>query len=87
MQQIIASLVQLSFFLTPIFWKPSLLKGRAYVADYNPFYLLLQSVRGPIVDGVPSAAVYLKILVIIVVLYAAATPFFVRYRRRLAFWV
>jgi ABC-type polysaccharide/polyol phosphate export permease len=87
MQQIIASLVQLSFFLTPIFWKPTLLKGHAYVADFNPFYLLLQSVRGPIVDGIPSVGVYLKIAVIIVFMYAVAAPIFVSYRRRLAFWV
>ena len=87
MQQIVASLVQLSFFVTPIFWKPELLKGRAYLAEYNPFHLLLESVRGPIVGQIPPAATYVKILVVLAVLYAIATPFFVRYRRRLSFWV
>ncbi|TZF91233.1 ABC transporter permease [Lysobacter lacus] len=87
MQQIVASLVQLSFFVTPIFWKPELLKSRQYLADYNPFHLLLESVRGPVVGEIPSAITYVKIVVIILVLYIAATPFFVRYRRRLSFWV
>lgn len=87
MQQIVASLVQLSFFITPIFWKPELLKSHRYVADYNPFHLLLESVRGPVVGDIPDAVTYVKILVIIVVLYVVATPFFIRYRRRLSFWV
>jgi lipopolysaccharide transport system permease protein len=87
LQQIIASLVQLSFFLTPIFWKPELLGGRRYFAEYNPFHLLIELVRAPIVDGIPSALTYGKVAVLILILYAAAALFFVRYRRRLSFWV
>ena len=87
LQQIIASIVQLAFFMTPIFWKAELLKDRAYFADYNPFQLLLEGVRRPIVEGIPPTATYIKIVVVLSVLYLVATPFFVRYRRRLAFWV
>ena len=87
LQQIIASIVQLAFFMTPIFWKAELLKDRAYIADYNPFQMLLEGVRRPIVEGIPPAQTYLRIGVLIVVLYLVAAPFFVRYRRRLAFWV
>ncbi|CAN5292740.1 ABC transporter permease [soil metagenome] len=87
MQQLIASIVQLVFFLTPIFWKASLLKDRVWLADYNPFQILLEVVRAPIVEGIPPTFVYIKAGVLIVLLYAAAAPFFVRYRRRLAFWV
>lgn len=87
MQQMIASIVQLVFFLTPIFWKASLLKDRVYLADYNPFQVLLEVVRGPIVDGIPPVETYMKLGVLLVLLYASAAPFFVRYRRRLAFWV
>jgi lipopolysaccharide transport system permease protein len=87
MQQLISSIVQLVFFLTPIFWKAELLKDRIWLANYNPFQILLEVVRGPIVEGIPSAHAYMKAGVLIVLLYAAAAPFFVRYRRRLAFWV
>lgn len=87
LQQIIASIVQLAFFMTPIFWKADLLKDRAYLADYNPFQILLEAVRRPVVEGIPSAETYTRIGLLIVVLYVVATPFFVRYRRRLAFWV
>ena len=87
MQQIIASIVQLAFFMTPIFWKAELLKDRAYLADYNPLQLLLEVVRRPIVEGIPPASTYLRLGILLVILYAVAAPFFTRYRRRLAFWV
>ena len=74
-------------FLTPIFWKASLLKDRIWLADYNPFHIMLEVVRAPIVEGIPPLGVYLKVGVLLVLLYAGAAPFFVRYRRRLAFWV
>jgi ABC-type polysaccharide/polyol phosphate export permease len=87
LQQMIASIVQLMFFVTPIFWQPSLLGERTYLADYNPFHLLLETVRGPIVDGIPPLAVYLRVFALIAFLFLVAAPFFSRYRRRLAFWV
>lgn len=87
MQQIIASIVQLLFFMTPIFWKAELLRDRSYLADYNPFQVLLEVVRRPIVEGIPPVETYAKIAVLIVFLYLLAAPFFARYRRRLAFWI
>jgi lipopolysaccharide transport system permease protein len=87
LQQMIASVVQLAFFVTPIFWKPELLGAHRWAADYNPFQQLLEAVRGPIVEGLPPATTYAHIGVLLLVLYAVATPFFIRYRRRLAFWV
>lgn len=87
MQQIIASIVQLAFFMTPIFWKAELLNERSYLADYNPFQILLEVVRRPVVEGIPPVATYVKAAVLVVLLYAIAAPFFVRYRRRLAFWI
>lgn len=87
LQQMIASIIQLAFFVTPIFWKPELLKGHAWIADYNPFQLLLEVVRKPIVDGLPPLVVYMRVGVLLLILFALAAPFFARYRRRLAFWV
>jgi lipopolysaccharide transport system permease protein len=87
LQQIIASIVQLAFFMTPIFWKAELLRERSWFADYNPFQVMLELVRRPIVEGIPDWATYGKMLLLIVVLYLWAAPFFATYRRRLAFWV
>ena len=37
LQQMIASIVQLAFFMTPIFWHRNLLGEHTYLADFNPF--------------------------------------------------
>jgi lipopolysaccharide transport system permease protein len=88
LQQMIASIVQLAFFITPIFWKPELLGAHAWVADWNPFHLLLEVVRAPVVNGAPPPLhVYSRIGLLLLLLYGVAMPFFIRYRRRLAFWV
>ena len=88
LQQMLASIVQLAFFLTPIFWKPELLGAHAWVADWNPFHLLLELVRAPVVTGAPPPLhVYERVALLLLLLYALSVPFFIRYRRRLAFWV
>src|SRR5450432_2284835 len=48
---LISSVVQIVFFITPIFWKPELLKGREYITDFNPFFHLLEIVRAPLLGS------------------------------------
>ena len=87
MQQIVGSVIQLAFFLTPILWKPELLGNRAYIANYNPFFMFIDVLRGPIYGYLPGIRVYAGTLLVIAVLYAVAIPLFVRFRQRIAFWV
>lgn len=87
MQPIIASVVQLAFFLTPIFWKPEALGNRVYFAKYNPLFMFVDVLRGPIIGYVPGVNVYIGVGIIIVVLYAVAVPLFIRFRQRISFWV
>lgn len=85
--QIVASVVQILFFITPIFWKPESLKGHAYVIDFNPFYHLLEIVRAPLLGNLPSAASYWSVLLLTLVNVAIAFAFFARYRARIAYWI
>lgn len=87
MQQIVASIVQLAFFLTPILWKPELLGERAAIVNFNPFYLFVDMLRGPVYGHIPGAKVYMGAGLVILVLYSIAVPLFSRYRQRIAFWV
>ncbi|KVD75156.1 ABC transporter permease [Burkholderia ubonensis] len=87
MQPIVGSIVQLAFFLTPIFWKPSALGHRAYVAHYNPLYMFLELVRGPLYGALPDASVYVGAGITTVILYVLAIPLFIRFRSRIAFWI
>lgn len=87
MQQIVASVVQLTFFVTPILWKPELLGSRMFIAKFNPLYLFIEVVRAPVYGYLPGAKVYLGVAVVTVAMYALAIPLLIRYRRRIAFWV
>lgn len=87
MQPIVGSVVQLAFFLTPIFWKPEALGTRVAFAKYNPLFMLVDLLRGPILGYIPGANVYIGVVIITLALYAIAIPMFVRYRQRIAFWV
>jgi lipopolysaccharide transport system permease protein len=85
--QIIASLVQMLFFLTPIMWKPESLKSHAYVMDFNPLYHLLEIVRAPLLGNLPSATNYWAVLVLTLVNVAVGFAFFARFRARIAYWI
>jgi lipopolysaccharide transport system permease protein len=84
---LIISVVQIVFFVTPIFWKPELLKGREYVTDFNPFFHLLEIVRAPLLGGVPSAKSYLAVLLITLINIVITGAFFSRFRSRISYWV
>ncbi len=85
--QLINSLVQIIFFVTPIMWKPELLHGRAYVADLNPFFHLVEIVRAPLLGSIPTWNNYMAIFVITVINTAVAASFFIRFRSRIPYWV
>ncbi len=85
--QILASAVQVMFFMTPILWTPDMIPGRALLLDLNPFYHLLELVRAPMLGQVPARATWLAVLLITLVGWAAALLVYARYRRRIAYWV
>ena len=85
--QLINSVVQIIFFVTPIMWKPELLGRRAYIADLNPFYHLLEMVRAPLLGHVPSLLNYLAVLLITAINLGLAGLVFTRFRSRIAYWI
>lgn len=48
MIQVVASLLQMSMFLTPVFWYPEGDAARSRIIAYNPFVPLLEVVRRPL---------------------------------------
>ncbi len=85
--QLINSVVQIVFFVTPIFWKPELLKSRSYIADLNPFYHLIEIVRAPLLGTTPSMKNYAAVLLITIINLGVGGAFFIRFRSRISYWV
>jgi lipopolysaccharide transport system permease protein len=85
--QIVSSLVQIVFFLTPIMWKPEYLGEQSYLVTLNPFYHLIELVRAPLLGHLPSPMNYAAVSLITLANLLVASVFFVRYRMRIAYWV
>ncbi|MBV9750702.1 MAG: ABC transporter permease [Acetobacteraceae bacterium] len=86
---IVASVMQIAFFVSPIIWKPDLLQGKAgaLMLLLNPFYTLLEIVRAPLLGAVPSGPIWASALGYSLALWVGAWLLFARVRGRLAFWV
>lgn len=85
---IVGSVLQIAFFVSPIIWKPELLTGAgAEWLPFNPFYVLLEIVRAPLLGAVPSLATWAAALGFSLLLVGAAWMMFARVRNRLSFWV
>lgn len=84
---IVGSVMQIAFFVSPIIWKPSLLEDRAKWLVFNPFYVVMETVRGPLVDGGVSPLIWVAALFYSAILCCGAAFLFVRFRARIAFWV
>src|SRR5258707_8489528 len=85
--QLINSVVQIVFFVTPIMWKPELLRSRTFIADFNPFYHFLEIVRAPLLGSLPSAKSYVAVLLITLINTVIVGAFFARFRSRISYWV
>jgi lipopolysaccharide transport system permease protein len=84
---IVASVMQLAFFMSPVLWKPELLGDLAVWLPLNPFYVLMETVRGPLVEGGVPGLVWLSAGLYTLAGAAVAMAFFIRFRGRIAFWV
>jgi len=84
---IIGNLFQVGFFLTPVMWRAGDLKGREWIADFNPFHHLIEIVRGPILGAPVPVTSWLLSLAILVVGFGAAQVLMVRCRERVAYWL
>jgi ABC-2 type transport system permease protein/lipopolysaccharide transport system permease protein len=84
---IVASIVQIMFFLSPILWKPDQIPAKAVFLECNPFFHFLNIVRRPLLGELPDLRSWIIVSAVSLVLLLLATLFFVRFRARVAYWV
>ena len=88
----LASVVQLLFFMTPIIWTEKSLQGtanaeRARIAELNPLYHFLDIVRTPLLGGDQQLYHWVIVLAVTVVGWGLALLAMRNYRSRVAYWV
>jgi lipopolysaccharide transport system permease protein len=84
---IVASIIQIAFFMTPVIWKPEQLGSGQRLLPLNPFFDLLEIVRAPLLGTAPGARIWIGAGLCSFVLWGLAWSLFTRARGRIAFWI
>lgn len=85
---IIASLMQIIFFLTPIIWEPRMLPEKySFIVDYNPVAQFVDLVRKPLMGEMVSMHTYYVVGVVSVVGFVGMLYLLNRTRKRIVYWL
>jgi len=85
----ISMIMQFLFYFTPIFWPADRITTypERLLIELNPFYHLLEVVRAPSLGKAPDLENYLVSLGIFVTFTILSSLAFVRFRKRLVYWL
>jgi ABC-type polysaccharide/polyol phosphate export permease len=89
-QQIIATVMQLLFLLTPIVWMPQTLRAGRHtglVLIFNPFYHWIEVVRGPLLGHPPELRIWLSAIASATLSLALGIVVYARFRYRVPYWL
>jgi ABC-type polysaccharide/polyol phosphate export permease len=87
-QQLVITLLQISMFLTPIFWTPDQLTGRtAIVAQVNPLYHLIAIIRDPLLGHAPEASSWFALVAMAIVGWMLTIYMLAKIRQRIIYWI
>jgi homopolymeric O-antigen transport system permease protein len=86
--QVVISIMQISMFVTPIFFTREQLgpRGGRFV-DYNVLYHYVEVIRSPLLGRAPELWSWGVVTVALVVGWAGTLWFYSRFRRRVPFWL
>lgn len=85
--QIIAALIQIAFYVTPIIYRPESLTRFRFVVDFNPLAYLIELVRAPLIGQEPTLSTWLIAIGLAVVGWTFALAMTGRYLKRIPYWV
>jgi lipopolysaccharide transport system permease protein len=85
--QIVSSVLQLAFFITPIMWSPDALGSHRWLAELNPFFNIIELVRAPLLNEVPDFHQWLIAICSAFISLACGCLLYDRYARRIAYWL
>lgn len=84
---LVQAIVPISMFATPIMWPASALKNARYIADFNPFYHLIQLVRAPLLGEQAALESWIVVGSMCIVGYALAAALLTTARKSLVYWL
>ncbi|NJC31653.1 lipopolysaccharide transport system permease protein [Xanthomonas arboricola] len=85
--QIVAAVMQVAFYVTPIMYKPEALTKYSFIVNLNPMAYLLNAVRQPLLGEAPSARTWTVAIVMAIAGWLVALVMINRYHKRISYWV
>lgn len=85
--QIVASIVQIAFFVSPVVFKPSQLRIDHPALILNPFASMLDVMREPLLGNFPSLVSYLILAILLVCGWLVTLVFAGKYSHRVVYWL
>ncbi len=86
--QIIKSLIQVVFFVTPIMWKPEVLPpSKQFIAHLNPMYCLIELIRAPLIGYLPKPTILIIVTMITLIGIILSYFVFISRRARIIYWL
>jgi len=88
-QQLVLPVLQIVFFVTPIFWPAEQMSARAspYLVDMNLVFHFIEVVRMPMLGRPPALVNWAVVICCTVAGWLVTLWFFGRFRRRLPYWL
>ena len=84
---IISNIVQVLFFVTPVFWPLSSVGDLKRFLALNPFFAWIDVVRAPLLGVAPEPTSWPILILCVLVGGLCSFLFFVRFRERIAYWI
>lgn len=86
--QVVNSLIQVIFFLTPIMWTSRMLpENYQFIVRFNPVAQFLEMVQKPLIGQLPSFYAFYVTLLVSIASTALALYLFSRFRGRITYWL
>lgn len=86
--QLITSLMNVAFFLTPIMWLPKNLPGKYnFIIAYNPFAQFVDLIRAPLMGQLPSEHAIKVVIIIFIIGVFLMLWCLTKIKHRIMFWL
>ncbi len=84
---IVQNFIQVLFFVTPIFWPPSLLGQWQGIAQLNPLFAAIDIIRAPVMGGNPAHYSWAVMILVTVAGCSLTFMLFSRFYARITYWI
>jgi lipopolysaccharide transport system permease protein len=85
--QIVAALMQIAFYVTPIIYRPTSLSRFSFIVELNPLAHLIELVRAPLIGQMPTVTTWTVAIAMAVLGWFLALALTGRYLKRIPYWV